>query len=171
MLRNYPNLISELPIRIIRPDIQYPTDITHIISESDIRIIYPNLYRISKKISGYPKIIFESLSDCSRPVGIGKKFHSQCFGHVWLVLTCKLNLITRIDNFLRLFSRIALLMRFFFKHRIACSWDGVSKHKTTKMNSNLLDTKKKHHVKNYSLCTNIQGAHVIQDSNFKNFAL
>ena len=57
--------LSELPIRIIRPDIRYPTDITHIVSVSDIRIKYPN----TRKIAGYPKIISESLSDPSRSVG------------------------------------------------------------------------------------------------------
>ena len=62
-------MISESPIRIIQPDIRYPTDIAHIVFESDIRIKYPNSYSISEKTSGYPKIISESLSDPSRSVG------------------------------------------------------------------------------------------------------
>ena len=66
---NYLNLISESPIQIIRPDIRYPTDITHIVSVSDIRIKYPNSYLDIRKIAGYPKIISESLSDPSRSVG------------------------------------------------------------------------------------------------------
>ena len=48
-------MISDLAIRIIRPDIRYPTERTLIISESDIRIYYLNPYLISRKMSGYPK--------------------------------------------------------------------------------------------------------------------
>jgi hypothetical protein len=41
--------LPELNIRIIWPDIQYPMDVTLLISESDVRIKYPNSYSISEK--------------------------------------------------------------------------------------------------------------------------
>jgi len=76
-------LISESPIRIIRPDIRYPTDIAHIVSESDIRIKYPNSYRISEKTSRYPKIISESLSNTTWSVG---KYPYHLHPYWWYIL-------------------------------------------------------------------------------------
>lgn len=49
-----------MTIRIIQPDIRYPTDIILLISESVIRMNYSN---------SYPKIVYESLFKSFRSIG------------------------------------------------------------------------------------------------------
>ena len=79
-------MISESPIRIIRLDIRYPTDIAHIVSESDIRIKYPNSYLISEKNI---RISENHIRITIRPLSVGRtvgKYLYHLHPYRWYIL-------------------------------------------------------------------------------------